>query len=150
MTSPCDVNLKKKKKKSQIHDVSPVFPAMAAGAGPWAAPTQEDNNPRAGPDVRAPPHRNRDTKSPKSPGGNRGARPGCSRASVTKYGLPPRLIWGPTSRRSLYKAGNPQRGTLTELKFRSLLSVCQHKHRQEVNTCCCLHFPDDAILIKSC
>lgn len=45
--------------------------------------------------------------------GNGGVHPGCTLAFLTKYGLPSCLIWGSTSRRSLYKAGNPQSGTLT-------------------------------------
>lgn len=60
MTSACDVNLEKKKPS---RDVSLQFPAMAAGAGPCAAPNRLQRSVRqqspGWPDVRTPLHRSR-------------------------------------------------------------------------------------------
>lgn len=45
---------------------------------------------------------------------------------LTKYGLPLCHIWKCTSRRSLYKAGNPPPSELTEPKFKSRPPVTKH------------------------
>lgn len=65
----------------------------------------------------------------------------CTFTPLTKYGLPPCHIWECTSRRSLYKAGNPLPVELTEPKFMSRPPVTEHW--PEVGACCCLLSPDD-------
>lgn len=119
VTSPCDVTALKKADPSR--DVSAGFPAMAAGVCPPSpCPPPElpdlatnlpgDNTHRGGL-TSAPSRLIHAPKTNKQRGQSSGGKSVRARertlTALPKYGLSGGHIWECTSRRSLYKAGNP-------------------------------------------
>lgn len=100
----------------------PVDPKLPAGP-PGDHPHRPAVTPRS-PCIRSR-SRKCSTKSTREPR-HRRVRLVCTFTPLTKYGLPPCHIWECTSRRSLYKAGNPPPGELTEPKFKSRPPVTKH------------------------